>query len=508
MTKLRKWIIALVIVVLAAAAVLIGIQQYYLRQPGYLKGTTFNGEDIAGKTAEEVTDANASKYSTASKKVEIREKGEASIDTTLEALGYSFDRDSLEKLMDEAYEEQKHNVFTLLRTLAGGYEIYSDEAYTFDESKFDSVVASGKLKEPRVETEDPSIVLDESQNAYVVKSGVQGNMIDDAKLREAVRKAIDRTVGEGSIPDTIAVDIPDSVYTSVAPVGDEAEMKKEADAKTLAMRKQQILDKVKASSITYTFGSQTETLNSDTFMDWVSVDDSLNVVFNDDAVTNYVTQLSAKYNTRYTSRTFRTTGGLTVTIPDGDNEYGYTIAPQAEKAEIEKDLQTGQNTTREPVYNSTNDYGNPVYLAREGTDDLAGTYVEVDLTAQHMWFYKNGSLIVESDLVSGSVADGKQTKTGCFPLAWKQSPRTLTGDAASGSGSYSTEVQYWMPFYEGQGLHDANWRSSFGGDIYLTNGSHGCVNLPPAVAETIYNNIDVGTAIIIYNEDGSATQAG
>ena len=163
--------------------------------------------------------------------------------------------------MDEAYEEQKHNVFTLLRTLAGGYEIYSDEAYTFDESKFDSVVASGKLKEPRVETEDPSIVLDESQNAYVVKSGVQGNMIDDAKLREAVRKAIDRTVGEGSIPDTIAVDIPDSVYTSVAPVGDEAEMKKEADAKTLAMRKQQILDKVKASSITYTFGSQTETLN-------------------------------------------------------------------------------------------------------------------------------------------------------------------------------------------------------------------------------------------------------
>ena len=116
MTKLRKWIIALVIVVLAAAAVLIGIQQYYLRQPGYLKGTTFNGEDIAGKTAEEVTDANASKYSTASKKVEIREKGEVSIDTTLEALGYSFDRDSLKKLMDEAYEEQKHNVFTLLRT--------------------------------------------------------------------------------------------------------------------------------------------------------------------------------------------------------------------------------------------------------------------------------------------------------------------------------------------------------------------------------------------------------
>ena len=505
MKKFRKLSIVLVILVAAAAAVLIGIQQYYLRQTGYLKGTTFNGEDIAGKTAEEVTKENASKFSTANKKVEIKEKGEVSINTTLEDLGYSFDSDSLKKLMDDAYDEQKGNVITLLRTLAGGYEIYSDEAYTFDESKFDSVVASSNLKDPRIETEDPSIVLDESQNAYVVKSGVQGNMIDDKKMQEAVKDAIDETVRKGSIPDEIDVDIPDSVYTSVAPVGDETEMKKEADAKTLAMRKQQTLDKVKASSITYTFGSQTESLTSDTFMSWVSVDDNLNVVFDDDAVTAYVTQLSATYNTRYKTRTFHTTGGLDITIPDGDNEYGYSIAPNAEKEEIEKDLQTGQNTTREPIYNSTNDYGNPVYLAREGTDDLAGTYVEVDLTKQHLWFYKNGSLVVESDLVSGSVSANKQTKTGAFPLAWKQSPRVLTGDAASGSGSYSTEVQYWMPFYEGQGLHDASWRSSFGGDIYLTNGSHGCVNLPPAVAQTIYENIDVGTAIIIYNEDGSST---
>ena len=91
MKKFRKLIIVLVILVAAAAAVLIGIQQYYLRQTGYLKGTTFNGEDIAGKTAEEVTKENASKFSTANKKVEIKEKGEVSINTTLEDLGYSFD---------------------------------------------------------------------------------------------------------------------------------------------------------------------------------------------------------------------------------------------------------------------------------------------------------------------------------------------------------------------------------------------------------------------------------
>lgn len=55
-----------------------------------------------------------------------------------------------------------------------------------------------------------------------------------------------------------------------------------------------------------------------------------------------------------------------------------------------------------------------------------------------------------------------------------------------------------MPFFEGEGLHDAPWKSSFGGDIYKTDGSHGCVNLPTDVAGTIYNNIQAGMAIVIY----------
>ena len=72
-----------------------------------------------------------------------------------------------------------------------------------------------------------------------------------------------------------------------------------------------------------------------------------------------------------------------------------------------------------------------------------------------------------------------------------------TGGADAADG-YRTEVTYWMPFYEGQGLHDASWRSAFGGNIYLTNGSHGCVNMPPYAAEAVYNNIEAGVAIIIY----------
>ena len=129
-------------------------------------------------------------------------------------------------------------------------------------------------------------------------------------------------------------------------------------------------------------------------------------------------------------------------------------------------------------------------------DDLAGTYVEINLTAQHLWFYKGGELIVESDFVSGSVAKGTETQTGVFPLAYKESPSVLTGGNAE--NGWEQDVTYWMPFFDGQGLHDATWRGSFGGNIYQTNGSHGCVNLPFDAAKQIYDNIDAGVAIILY----------
>jgi len=62
-----------------------------------------------------------------------------------------------------------------------------------------------------------------------------------------------------------------------------------------------------------------------------------------------------------------------------------------------------------------------------------------------------------------------------------------------------------MPFNGGVGLHDASWRSTFGGKIYVTGGSHGCINLPRSAAETIYNNISAGTPVLVYNQDGSVT---
>ena len=51
------------------------------------------------------------------------------------------------------------------------------------------------------------------------------------------------------------------------------------------------------------------------------------------------------------------------------------------------------------------------------------------------------------------------------------------------------------------GLHDASWRSNFGGDYYLYAGSHGCVNTPEDAMKTIYDNVTDGIPILSYHHE-------
>ena len=106
----------------------------------------------------------------------------------------------------------------------------------------------------------------------------------------------------------------------------------------------------------------------------------------------------------------------------------------------------------------------------EGADDIGNTYIEIDYTNQHLWYYKDGSLVVDSDLVSGNLNNGNGSPDGDFSrVISRQSPATLKGE------DYESDVTYFMPFAYNVGLHDASWRSSFGGSIYKNGGSHGCI---------------------------------
>ena len=232
------------------------------------------------------------------------------------------------------------------------------------------------------------------------------------------------------------------------------------------------------------FGDVSETIDSDTIHSWLIVSED-KIEVDSDKVRAYIGELANKYNTVYVSRSFQTSDGQIVTV--NNNEYGFSIDQDAEFGQLCTDLQSGTAIQRTPIYEKEG-------LTRNGTDDLNGSYIEVSLEQQHLWLYKNGELMTDTDIISGLPTEDRATYTGAYSIAYKASPFTLS----SNMYGYEVPVNYWMPFVDGQGLHDADWQSEFGGDVYKTKGSHGCVNLPSDQAEIIYHTIDSGYPIILY----------
>ena len=122
----------------------------------------------------------------------------------------------------------------------------------------------------------------------------------------------------------------------------------------------------------------------------------------------------------------------------------------------------------------------------------SGTYIEISIDQQHMWFYEDGKLVLDTSVVTGNADGEHNTPPGSYAIQDHAMNVTLIGD------DYETPVTYWMGFNGGIGIHDADWRSSFGGDIYEGNGSHGCVNTPYEKVKVIFEHTEVGTPVYVY----------
>lgn len=201
-----------------------------------------------------------------------------------------------------------------------------------------------------------------------------------------------------------------------------------------------------------------------------------------EAIADFVAAQAKTYDTYGKHRQFTTTLGETIKVLNGG--YGWKTDREQETEELTALILEGAVTKREPVYK--------VKAAKKGEDDIGNSYVEIDLTNQHLYVYWKGEIVLETDFVSGNMSNGNVTPGGLYRLTYK------TTDAVLRGADYVTPVKYWMPFNGNIGMHDATWRNEFGGDIYLTNGSHGCVNLPLDKAEAIYGYVSTGFPIICY----------
>lgn len=235
-------------------------------------------------------------------------------------------------------------------------------------------------------------------------------------------------------------------------------------------------------TITYQFGDQSEVLDNDRILSWLQEKEDGSVAIDEQQAKAFVKELAEKYDTAYTTRTFHTTGGRDIQIAQGD--YGWRIDQEAETKHLLELLAAKESAICEPIYAQT--------AAVHAKNDWGTTYVEVSLTDQYLWLYKDGHCILESYFVSGNPTRGHATPKGIYGLTYKTRDATLSGEG------YDSKVKYWMPFNRNVGLHDAPWRKTFGGQIYKNNGSHGCINLPPANAAKIYENVDKNTPVIVY----------
>lgn len=317
-------------------------------------------------------------------------------------------------------------------------------------------------------------------NQFVIQDETQGTTIDEGTLLTALEEAVCTSQTELSVEKT----------------GAYAKPSVTKDDETLIHQKD-IWNSCATATITYTFGDEQEVLDGMQIKDWLSYDEEGNYVENKEAVMahikEYVLDLATRRNTMGRDRTITSTmTGEPVTVSGGS--YGFRIDQSEEAEQIYENIVNHDVVTREPAYASR-----AAIYSMTG-DDIGNTYVEVDLGNQHLWYYKEGTLIMDTDFVSGTyTVSDRRTPSGTYYLMYKQKDQVLRGTRrADGTYEYESPVKYWMPFNGGIGFHDASWRYSFGGSIFMYSGSHGCVNLPSSMASELYENIEAGCPILCF----------
>lgn len=208
------------------------------------------------------------------------------------------------------------------------------------------------------------------------------------------------------------------------------------------------------------------------------------ISFSSAKIKAYIEGLARQYDNEGVSYKFKTHAGKKITVPAGTLYWKIDVDTTAKR------LTESLTSDGKDVDVSFTNYGSIF-----GENKIGDNYVEVSIAKQHVWVYKNGKVVLDSACVTGLPTVERQTKKGAHRILYKQRDRILRGSARA----WSSFVSYWMPFtWDGQGLHDASWRASFGGNIWKSSGSHGCVNLPKSAAGQIYEVVETNMPVIVY----------
>ncbi len=426
----------------------------------FFPNTFINGIDASYKTPDEIEQIIRDEISNFQIIVKSRGNADEILKGTDVGLRYVSDNSVTDILKNQ-------DILTWIRHNNRITEFEVETSAALDDVKFQEAVLAMKALDSShfVSPENAKISEYIPDKGYVIVPEVQGNTVDIQKTQAYIRESM------LTLKNEINLDTPDAdVYAAPTVFANDAGLR--------ALRTR--LNELVNVRIEYSKGI---TLDGNTIHTWLTVGENNEVSLNEDLVREYVKQTIAPgYDTAYKPKTLKTAAGRIVTVKGGD--YGWKVNQSAEAGKISELILAGESTSRDPEFSQK--------AASLGENDYGNSYVEVDLASQKMYLYKDGNMILSSSFVSGNVARGWATPGGAYSITYTQRNATLNGE------DYSTPVNYWMPFNRGIGFHDAPWRGAFGGQIYRTGGSHGCINLPPSVAKTLFAHVSKGFPVLCH----------
>lgn len=343
------------------------------------------------------------------------------------------------------------------------------ESVSFDENKVAEVVKSWDACQQKNMTTPQNAYIgdyDKLKNQYVIIPETKGTKLDINLLIEVLKSQIVEQKNEVNI--------------------EEYGCYKEA---TITATNQKLLSSIEEvnkwlkTEIIYDWNNNEVVLDAEVISTWISFENNT-FVLNTQSIEEFVKENAIQYDTYGKKKEFITALGETITLKSPN--YGWKTDVQSETEELTQLIYNGSTIAREPVYS--------IKAKKKGINDIGNSYVEADLTRQHLYVVEKGEIVFETDFVSGTLNSTPDciTPEGIFGLTYK------TTDAVLRGANYASHVNYWMPFYGNYGMHDATWRVNFGGTIFQQHGSHGCINLPLESAEVVYQYVEKGSPVICY----------
>jgi len=397
----------------------------------FIYGTSINNQNCTGMTAKQVDELLIEKNSIDVAQININgEKHEIKLSDLGYVMSYS------EQLNDVI---NKQNAFLWPVFALGKNEpVTVEPTILFDETSVNEMLDKLGIVKSLVKKEELCITLGEEEEGYYLNTEVLEPEIKVDETRTYIKEQLQAGASE--------IIIDDSFYVQHVITDDEK--------KLIAFYED--IDKFQNKGVTYTFGKERKTITKHQWAELLNTGTTVarkitaNMIdsgiisfdIDKDKANQFMEDFLDEYNT-WRNQYFTTTSGETVYIPTG--YYGNKI-----------DVATEQEWFAEFVTSDVDTaFRTPIYLEEHAKykekDNIGNTYVEISIDEQHMWYYKDGKLFLETDVTTGAPYHGG-TPTMVVEIQNRIRNKTLVGP------NYRSFVKYWMGVNGSYGIHDASWR--------------------------------------------------